>query len=246
MAVSNKFISNKEAIPSVETDLFADNPHNKYALGLLGYGVQPDNYTDLFQAYLKLRANVYIDQTGMLQDSHRRDDGTEMDSDDERSLHIAVVENRLGISAVMACMRLIIKSRANDQPLPVEALFPESFHKTKAPLKSVEVSRFIIRHNDREHEAAIRSKMLNASLAYAAVHDLGPAFAVVEPAFADHLTRLHVPFEPISEVKRVDEYNDDNVGIKIDGSEMMRRSGGRRTLRRQNITLGSYDFWGNL
>ncbi|MGE5327753.1 MAG: hypothetical protein ACM3KH_00285, partial [Thiobacillus sp.] len=85
-SASNKFISNEQAVPIIDSEVFKGHENNRFALGVFG----PDDvisYTpgSLAEAYLKLRANVYVDQTGMLSEQTKRVDGTELDGDDERS-----------------------------------------------------------------------------------------------------------------------------------------------------------------
>ena len=142
-SVSNKHISNREAVPVFETDIFADEQDKRFALGIFdSSSLGRYSHSSVLYNYLKLRSNVYINQTGMLPESSRRLDNTELDVDDERSVHLVVLENKIGKAALFACMRLIEKKTS---PLPIENYFPESFD-IEAPVNSVEVSRFIVRH----------------------------------------------------------------------------------------------------
>ena len=132
--VQNKFITNEEAMTLIESDVFLGHQKNRFALGLLSEkDVLSYEADSLAQAYLRFRANVYVDQTRMLEDDVKGEDGTEFDKDGERSTHLVVLENRLGEAAIFACARIIKKSPEQPDLLPVEEFFSEAFIEPASP-----------------------------------------------------------------------------------------------------------------
>lgn len=247
MAVKSRFISNKDAIPQIPSSgIFNGRSKDRFAVSYMGNGIDlSDEMDPIFQAYLRLRANVYIDQTGMLDTDVRRNDGTETDSDDERSAHFIVAENRLSTVAIIACMRLIEKKNATDRPLPIEDFFPEIFENNPVAKNSIEVSRFIVRQNEKKHRLGARAMLLVSALAYTRDREFGPTYAVVEPEFEAHLTAIDVPIERIAEPKWVSEYNDFNLGIMIDTEEMAHRMG-KDAVASCLLEAGESKYWGTL
>jgi len=256
MSVFNKFIPNEQAVPVFETDAFVDEPTKRFALTVLGKGSIPaPGNEDVFDAYLRLRANVYIDQTRMLEEEVRRDDDTEMDSDDERSLHIAILENRSSIrettrrylskTAVIGAMRVIEKEEDNNELLPIEDFFKEELGGEVTPTGSVEISRYIIRHENKREAALMRGLMHATALAYIVQNDLGPTLAVVEPELETTLSRQGVPLRRMTEPKLVPKYNDWNLGIEID-TDAYANQYGRDTILNMNTTPSTYTYWGDV
>ncbi len=225
-SIANKYITNKQAVPVIKNDLFKKHPKKRFALGVfnadsvLGYKTN-----DLMRAYLQLRANVYIDQTKMIKSHLKRVDGTELDQDDKRSTHFVMFENRGdGKIAVFASMRFIIKTTADSTLLPIEDFFGSEIKKV-SPIKSLEVSRFIVRHDEPKYQKFAKFRIMITGLAYTVINNLGPVFAVVEPDFEDNLAKSGVPVRRIASPKWVDEYNDYNLGLELDKSEFKRRIG---------------------
>lgn len=242
-SVSNKFISNQQAVPVIDSDIFCGHEDKRFALGvyssedILSY--QPKSIN---RAYLRLRANVYIDQTGMLEKDLKLIDGTELDKDDERSTHFVVIENKIGKVATFACMRLIEKTSQNNALLPIEEFFPEAFDEP-APINSIEVSRFIVRHDIAKYARIAKKELMTASLAYALNNKLGPVFGVVEPEFERDLKLMKLPLRRIAEPKLVEEYNDHNLGFEIDKYEFSRRLGDA-AVNSMNVPVGNFAYWG--
>lgn len=243
-SASNKFVPNKEVVPIINSTIFeGDNINSRFAIGLISSDdVLKSKPGSISEAYLKLRANVYIDQTGMLDISDKRESGIEFDDDDERSSHFVVLENKLGSMAVFACMRLIEK--INDKPLPIEEFFPESFE-LPAIEKSIEVSRFIVRHDDRRQSRLAKCGLMTAGLAYTYKENLGPILGVVEPSFEKDLRIMKLPVKRIAEPKMIEEYNDKNLGIEIDKSNF-RELLGSSNVDNMTIPVGGYTFWGEI
>lgn len=243
MAVNNRFIPNMEAAPHVETDIFERNMNKQFALVAFGLGMREND--ELFNSYLKLRANVYVHQTGMLAEEALHADGTETDEDDERSSHFVVLENRLGAAAAVACIRLIEKSEEHPAPLPVENFFPEAFYGMAAQPKSIEVSRFISCLDNKPHQLTAILELFKSGLARIKQEDLGPVYAVVEEQLERSLGFLGAPPRRIAKPQYVEEYNDSNVGIEID-TVAMTKSFGDEYLDTMDVTPDSVRFWGEL
>lgn len=118
-SAGNRYLTNKEAVPLVSGDVFSNHEDKRFALGVFSHDdILSYESNPLVKGYLQLRANVYIDQTKMLENKKKRPDGTELDEDDERSMHFVVFENRIDRVAVFACMRLIEKIADRDSKLP--------------------------------------------------------------------------------------------------------------------------------
>jgi len=243
MSKTEKRISVHEAIPLIQPSgiFYDENKKSRFAVTNLGYGTgTPEE--QIFKGMLQLRSNVYIDQTGFLDEDARLEDGTERDVDDERSQHFAVIENRVGGIAVIACMRLINRGEI---PLPIEELIPGAFETDVAENKSVEVSRFIVLHNEKRERALARTFLLATALSHIRNNDLGPAYAIVESELDAHLTGISVPTQRISEPVWVEEYNTTNFGIRIDTDEMIRRFGDD-LLNDFSLQEGEYKYWGSM
>lgn len=243
-SANNKFISNEQVVPVIDSDIFKGHEDSQFALAVLG----PDDVLSyepgsLAEAYLKLRANVYVDQTGMLEGGVKRSDGTEIDADDERSTHFVVCENQMGRTAVFACMRLIEKDDARDI-LPIEDFFPDSFT-IPAPTKSIEVSRFIVRGSEAKSARRAKLELITAGLAHAVTNQLGPIYGVAEPMFERDLRLMRLPIKRIAEPKLVPEYNDSNLGFEIDRSGLISRIG-ESAVKKMTVPEGTFAYWGEM
>lgn len=244
MAVKNRYIPDTETTPGVGTSLFRGHENSQFATVSLGEGIYPDGTDkDIFRAYLTLRKRVYVDQTGMLPESVARHDGTEFDEDDDRSAHFAVLGNLGdGSAAVVACMRMIIKS--DEKPLPIEDFFPEAFE-VPAPTSSFEVSRFISKIGILRHQLGSIAQLFTHVLAYSDSNRLGPAYGVVEEALEKSLSFFGAPPHRITQPKTVPEYNDVNLGVIIDQDAMKQRIG-MDALRSTQVDRGSVEYWGDI
>jgi len=244
-SASNKYITNEEAVPIIRSDIFSGHEDSRFAIGVLDKG-EILSYAPgtIAQAYLKLRANVYVDQTGMLDHSVKRPDGTELDEDDERSIHFVSLENRMGGVAVFSCMRFILKDTIDGKPLPIEQFFSEVFIEP-APVNSIEVSRFIVRHDNIKQSMLAKKKMITTGLAYVADNNLGPIFGVVEPGFERDINFMKLPNHRIASPKLVHEYNDYNLGIEIDRVGAINRMG-EVTIRDMALNSGMFKYWGRV
>lgn len=241
----NTLPSNRDAVPVVETDIFSNHEDKQFAMGVFdSKDVLSYRPGSIEEAYLKLRADVYIDQTGYLKSGVKRQDGTELDNDDERSTHFVVLENLIGRAAVFACMRIIEKTTKNDQPLPIEKFFPEIFI-NPAELNTVEVSRFIVRHSEARYARTFYRDLIVAGMAHTIDNNLGPVFSVVEPEFEKYLKLMRLPSSRLTGLKYLPEYNTSNIGIEADKEGLSRRLG-KEVVDRMTIHVGSFGYWGQM
>lgn len=218
--VNYKLISNEEAVPVFKSDLFKERSDKHFVAISLGYGLYPKSCDrELFFNYLCLRKNVYIDQTGMIGKKYEMSDGTEIDDDDSRSYHIVVAENRGdGQVAFLGCLRLIIKNRDNANPLPVEVFFPELYRDNPLPLGSIEISRFISRaEKGSGHNYKIIMSMMQMSFNVIEHYKVTGLYGVIEEDLEKSLQKFgNGLVKRIASPKFVPEYNDYNIGIKLD------------------------------
>lgn len=217
--VSNSAKTNQEAVPQIDGNVFVDNIESRFAIAVFdGNDVVSDKPIDLIRAYLQLRANVYIDQIGVLDAEHRRSDGAEIDEDDERSTHFVLLENRLAIGkiAVFGCMRFIEKNSENNAKLPIETFFPENFEQ---PVENggVEVSRFIVRHDEPRQRGRAKINLIRTGSAYLLRNNFSPIYSTIETNFERDLRSVGVPIENITESKYLEEYGKTwNHGTQFD------------------------------
>lgn len=223
MSTYNKFIGNDKAVPIVSNDLFNGADNMRFATILFGLGAHPKGVDQsLFSGYLSLRKNVYVDQTGILDASEEFDAGTESDRDDSRSVHIAVFENHGdGKVAVIGCLRLIVKQ--DKEPLPIEVFYPEVFEQKPVKVGDVEMSRFISRaekgKGDNYH---IIMSLFGSSLNYALQNGISFAYGVIETKLWHAMQSLSSVSKKIGELKMIEEYNTENIGIAMDINEAHR------------------------
>lgn len=239
MSIQDKFVSNSEVMVEFGAGSIPVNDGRDFSIKR----VAVDSLE--YDAYLRLRANVYIDQTHILGVEARRKDGSETDGDDKRSMHYLVTQREMGSVAAFGCMRLIQKTASANAKLPVEESFPEVFSSSPVPLGGIEVSRFIVRHDNRRANDEARSNLLMSALAQ--THESGQvsAYAVVEPLFERHLLRLGVPVERVSDLKWIDEYDDYNAAIRIDTDRMIERIGADTVRRFLLSEIEDYRSWGD-
>lgn len=254
MSRINPLVSTESVIPLLDTDVFAEHETAGFAVGLLavGHEVVPGREEEL-TAYLRLRANVYATQTQMISQELVKEDGTETDEDDGRSIHFAVIENGRGregedkANRLVSALRLIVKSPEDDRPLPVETFFPEAFP-NPLPHGAVEVSRYICRHEVKSVQEFLKWPLYTKGLTHIASHNLGPTYGVVEPALERGLRRQFVPVERLGEPKFIPEYDAPNLPILIDTNLLMRRMEGLNPgMMQQAIETGQqFAFIGEL
>lgn len=205
-----------QVVPVYESNLFEKHESAKYAVGIIARGdaVTP-GMDDDYEAYLRLRGNVYAMQEGMIDPAHVAEDGTERDENDHRSVHIAIAERTVDDQQLLiGAMRIIVKTDESPGPLPVESFF-EDFQEP-APVGVNELSRFICRHEDSRLQMLLKWPLYRRVVAHAIDADLDQTFAVIEPPLARIFDRDGMPTRAVTAPKYIAEYNDVNLGIAID------------------------------
>lgn len=226
MSNINTSITNAEVIPRIESDAFVGHEDMAFAMGILAIGDQVvDGREEEFRGYLRLRANVYADQTAMISKELVRPDGTEMDEDDSRSVHFGVIENTPEGQRLVGAMRIIAKTAEDDRPLPIESFFNDEFAGNPLPVGALEASRYICRHEDARTQNKLKWPMFTGILNYMMTHELGPMYGVVEEKVERALQVSGVPITRIADPKYVPEYAADNLGIYVDTRALSARMG---------------------
>ena len=212
-------VRNEEVIPLIDSRAFEGHETSRFALGIVavGSGITPGLENE-FNGYMLLRGNTYGLQKGFIPLEYLNQDGSEkFDSDDERSVHFAVIENANKSPRVIGAMRLIIKSREHPEELPVEVHYPEVF-KDSGPsnLLSTESSRLISRHEDRRLSMAAKWTLFAAGVSYVVNNDLGPVYGVVEERLALGLRHEGMPLMQLAKPEFIEDFNATKQPIRID------------------------------
>jgi len=240
-------------VDTLSDTIFSGHPEKRFAITTLNPHSRPSLEESLHHAYHQFRADIYIDKFGILGDDARTADGIEFDGDDERAQHFIVVENRLGHSALVGCMRLITKDKEADL-LPVEKAFPDTHSDRPAEVGSVEVSRFIVDHGGSLSDTnrnGITDRVFMVALAHLSEHGLKPAYAIVEDWLETRLSQMRVPIEPLSEPRLLPEYGSSNFSARIDIDRMvsqydaLARRRGSVALRGAYLEEGQWQYWGS-
>lgn len=229
----------------VRTDIFDLQKNRRFGVGIFD-SESVVNYTadSIQEAYLKFRADVYVDKTRILDSNQKRPDGTEVDNDDERSTHIVAFENKIGSVAIVGCMRLPEKTDQENQPLPIELFFPELFP-DGLPTGSKEASRFIVSYENLAIRSMIKRRVLMSAVAYTSLDKENPVYAVVEDNLKRDLISIGVPLETLGPAKMIEKYHSVNFPIKIDQHEFASRLG-QRAISLIDTSFGSVSFFGKL
>lgn len=214
MSHIDRTVSNHQVIPVIGSALFDEEPGARLACGVLAVdGVAVSGLEAEYAAHFQLRRKVYVDQTGQLSASEIREDGTDRDDDDARSVTFGVFENHESRVRVVGVSRLILRRGA--RPLPIEDFCPDAFTPDDLTVKSVEVSRVIARHEKAALQDLVQWHLFAVMLAYIANHELERTFAIIEPWLERHLNAA-IAIDRIGEVRYVEHYLDYNVPIEID------------------------------
>lgn len=203
-------------IPVVESSIFEGHENAPFAVGAVAIDNKVINgYQQEFDGAAKLRASTYVD-LGYVDSDDLDENGTELDVDDERSVHFVVVEQLAveGLVRVVANMRLITKS--DDEPLPVENFFPDAFTDFELPRGSAEVSRLIARHENAKLQNTLKWPLFIAGLKHVDENGLGPVFGLLAPALTRSLIIQRVPVEPLAEEKYIEAINFIKQPVRID------------------------------
>lgn len=208
----------EELTPEVSSDVFLFQPQAQFWIGVpaLGNNIHMPNEA---VAYGQLRANVYIDENHFLDESVRRPDGTESDADDARSIHYAVLQDTkeaFRLPKVIGAARLIQKRDETDI-LPVEKLFPDVFASRPAPVNSVEASRFISRHRDRDLQSKVSLSLIRSMVMEAYAEGSPYIYAVVEQHLVHLFQKIGLPLDQLAEARPIEEYNNTlNMPLRFD------------------------------
>jgi N-acyl-L-homoserine lactone synthetase len=225
MSKIDSSITNHDVIQCLDTEVFIGKETARFAVGMIAIGDEIIAGREKeYAAYLRLRAGVYVGQTNMLSAVDLDENGTDRDANDARSVHFAVIENGISSPRVVASMRLIIKSKEESGPLPIEEFFPEAFDEP-APLMSNEVSRYICRHEDQTTQNELKWPLYTAALTYIIGHQLTPTYGVVEEPLEKSLENNKVPVSRIADPKYLEEYAALNLGLKIDTDRLAQQMG---------------------
>ena len=180
--------------------------------------------SDAFSDILRLRAQVYIDEMGFLPQTSKLPDGTESpDKYDllESTRHFCVYEEAEQTNTAVGTIRIINKE-SSEIVLPVEEHFGEFLG--KAPVGSIEVSRFVVAQERRaEHDKLFVSILLiRAALSNIIQEDSPRIYAIVEEELLRHLRDvIGIPFEVVGEKKYIDEYKTVNYAVTVDPKKIL-------------------------
>lgn len=244
MAINfNRHLTAGEVIPWFRSEIFRGHEDAQFAVGMLAEGGRT-KYDEAMRAYYKLRANVYVHQTQMLDFDHVDINGGERDEDDGRSIHMGIIENMGDEQRMVGSMRLIVKG---DQPLPIELYFPEVFDGNPAPSSSCEVSRFIARHEDHGTQDSFRAPLFMQALAEIICHNMGPTYGIIEPYLRRLLKAKRVKFQDLGEPVFLPAYNEINQPVVIDTEDLARQMEQRHpgVIRTMIATSGEFMYFGN-
>lgn len=217
MNISQNYDSEKTRhIPVVESAIFKGHEDAHFAVGAVAIDDEVINgYQQEFYGAAKLRAQTYVD-LGYVSSGDLDEYGTELDVDDERSVHFIVAERVAteGLVRIVGNMRLIAKT--DGEPLPVEKFFPDVFTDIDVPTGSAEVSRLIARHEDARVQNLLKWPLFIAGLKHVDKNGLGPVFGLLAPALTRSLVVQRVPIKPLAEEKFIEAINFTKQPVQID------------------------------
>ena len=196
-------------IPVIESKVFLDHPEARFAIGNIAVGsVVINGYDSEFEGVAQLRANTYLD-SGFIRSDELDDHGTELDDNDNRSAHIAMLERTAidSMARLVGNMRLVVKDDNNPSPLPVESYYPEIFSDKPLPIGSVEVSRLIARHEDARLQNLLKWPLFIAGYKYVEHYNLGPAYGLLSPPLTRQLRMQQIPVSAVADAKYIEEIN---------------------------------------
>ncbi len=221
-------LPNHEIIPEVTSPVFQAHPEAVFAAGLLAVGgeVRP-GLEHAYTGYLKLRANVYGRQTGLVGADHITESGLEVDQDDARSAHFGILENvGNGHQRVVGSMRIITKNTDAEAPLPTEAYFAEEFQDHNVPAGKSELSRYILRHEVTRTQDRLKWPLYKAVTAFVLAESLEPTYCVIESELERNFKANRLPVSRVTEAKAIEDYdNTINAAVRVDMTQLGRMLG---------------------
>lgn len=203
-------------IPVIESDVFVRDVDNRFAVGVTAVNGSVVNGLEReFAGAAALRANIYVEK-GFVSPGELDEYGTELDRDDERSVHFVVLERLAqdSLARVVGNMRLIVKS--DDEPLPVEKMRPDAFLGQAGKEGSTEVSRLICQHEDAYVQGYLKWPLFIAGLKYVNRNNLGPVYGLLDPRLTKMLGRQGVPAVALADEVYIPEINASKQPVQID------------------------------
>lgn len=208
---------------AVPAEIFNSHTDSAFWVGKVAIGssvIKPVYYDGLS----RLRAKVYVDEMHFLTSEHLDTFGRESDQDDARSAHFAVIENASlennNSARVVGSARLILKGES-DKALPIESYFPEIFNGNPLKAKSIEVSRFIARHENRQTQHTIALSLIRAMTLYSVASNVKAAYCIIEAPLLNLLTSIGIPIEMLGGSKDIEEYGGVLSPVKINPYEII-------------------------
>ena len=203
-------------LPRVDSEVFDQHPKAVFWVGQVAT-INSVLAPAEFVGALQLRANTYIDDLGWLDERSRDEVGREIDEDDARSVHFAILEKNGSIQPkVVGASRLILKTSESDK-LPIERFYPEAFADTPAELGAVEGSRLIARHPNQFKQHLISMANIRAMDLWALNEKVPYIYGVAERPLLRFLKLHGFPYEQLSDYKNLPEYGDTlNAAIRFD------------------------------
>lgn len=231
-------VRNADVTPPVHADVFEGHASCRFALISLGCGLKAN---PVYTSYLDLRTGVYTVQTGML-DPEALVYGVDIDDDDDRSTAFLVVENRHAGPVAVACLRVIERLGSENRPLPADALFGLNLQSGGA-----EVSRYIGRLDEPEHQARALRELWRSSIAH--VLQIGVdehVYAIVERPLERVLRIAGVGITRVADSIWLEEYQGVNVAVKLDPIVSAANLGGLAEIEDLDVSEGAVRFWGTV
>lgn len=212
-------------LPSVETDLFSGQDEVlDFWVGKISEVGDEQIHPNISEAVARLRANVYVKEKKYYGSEILNEDGTESDSDDERSKQFAVLERLDANTArAIACGRMIVKLSDEDK-LPIEKYFPEAFEAHNPPENSVEISRFISRHPNKivQH---IASLAVVRAMTYESIKMQAPTtYCMVEKPLLDMLNFVGLPAIELGTPRDIPEQSGVLYPVDINPYDVIKRA----------------------
>lgn len=238
MATRKTRIRNADITPPVYADVFAASPDSEFAIIALGDGLRANA---AYSGYIDLRTGVYTTQTGML-NSASLIYGVDIDDDDDRSTAFVVVQNRHPHPVAVACTRVIACAGSHDRLLPADALYGLGLGTA-----GVEVSRYIGRLDNPQHQSQALSELLRSTIAH--ILEVGAedhVYAIVERPLERVLRIMGVGVSRVAEPVWLDEYQGVNVAIKLDPIVSAASLGGLAEIETLDVSEGAIRFWGTV
>lgn len=211
---SDKDRKNKEDTASIAAVAQADS----YWIGKVS---EKDQVYDegYFDNLSKFRANVYVDELKFLTKDALDDEGREIDLDDRRSVNFAVIDKTK--ERIVGSGRLIHKE-TETPVLPIEHYFPELFENTPISIGSVEISRFIARHDDEMTQHKIALSIIRAMTFYSLENKVEEAYCIIEKPLLEMLKFIGIPLELLAEKpKDIVEYGGVLYPVRIRVNEVL-------------------------